>query len=57
MHKPELQCMIPRVATHERMEMKPITLRQRQVHLDFHTGPAIPDVGIEAMRAMRFYDR
>ena len=57
MHKPELQCMIPRVVTHERMEMKPITLRQRQVHLDFHTGPAIPDVGIEAMRAMRFYDR
>lgn len=25
--------------------MKPITLRQRQIHLDFHTGPAIPDVG------------
>ena len=23
------------------------TLRQRQVHLDFHTGPAIPDVGAD----------
>src|ERR1700759_2228799 len=24
---------------------KSAALRQRQVHLDFHTGPAIPDVG------------
>ncbi len=24
---------------------KSVALRQRQVHLDFHTGPAIPDVG------------
>ncbi len=24
-----------------------MNLRQRQVHLDFHTGPAIPDVGAE----------
>jgi hypothetical protein len=27
--------------------MKTLTLRQRQIHLDFHTGPAIPDVGAD----------
>jgi hypothetical protein len=26
---------------------KQIPLRFRQIHLDFHTGPAIPDVGVE----------
>ena len=36
-----------------------MNLRQRQVHLDFHTGPAIPDVGAEfdaVMFAQRFDD-
>ncbi len=27
--------------------MTPLTLRQRQIHLDFHTGPAIPDLGAD----------
>ena len=27
--------------------MSATTLRQRQIHLDFHTGPAIPDVGAD----------
>jgi hypothetical protein len=27
--------------------MKTAPLRQRQIHLDFHTGPAIPDVGAD----------
>ncbi|TFG86173.1 MAG: hypothetical protein E4H17_04400, partial [Gemmatimonadales bacterium] len=27
--------------------MSRLTLRQRQIHLDFHTGPAIPDVGAD----------
>src|SRR5512133_899966 len=25
----------------------PLSLRQRQIHLDFHTSPHIPDVGVE----------
>ena len=26
---------------------KPLDLRYRQIHLDFHTGPWVPDVGVD----------
>jgi hypothetical protein len=34
-------------AREARKAMKQMSLRQRQIHLDFHTGPAIPEVGAD----------